>query len=55
MKFESIQGTLEERGLSVLWPKPMTGGFEVILLNENLGYWTLMSNNITSDTISYFA
>lgn len=26
------------RGLSVLWSKPMTGEFEVILINENLGY-----------------
>ena len=26
------------RGLSVLWGKPMTGEFEVILVNENLGY-----------------
>lgn len=26
------------RGLSVLWGKPMTGEFEVILINEELGY-----------------
>ena len=26
------------RGLSVLWQKPMTGEFEVILVNEELGY-----------------
>lgn len=26
------------RGLSVLWQKPMTGEFEVILINEELGY-----------------
>lgn len=26
------------RGLSVLWSKPMTGEFEVILIHENLGY-----------------
>ena len=26
------------RGLSVLWSKPMTGEFEVILVHENLGY-----------------
>lgn len=26
------------RGLSVLWSKPMTGEFEVILIAENLGY-----------------
>lgn len=26
------------RGLSVLWGKPMTGEFEVILINETLGY-----------------
>lgn len=26
------------RGLSVLWSKPMTGEFEVILINEELGY-----------------
>ena len=26
------------RGLSVLWGKPMTGEFEVILIHENLGY-----------------
>lgn len=26
------------RGLSVLWEKPMTGEFEVILINEKLGY-----------------
>lgn len=26
------------RGLSVLWEKPMTGEFEVILIDENLGY-----------------
>ena len=26
------------RGLSVLWEKPMTGEFEVILIHENLGY-----------------
>lgn len=26
------------RGLSVLWGKPMTGEFEVILMNEELGY-----------------
>ena len=26
------------RGLSVLWGKPMTGEFEVILVHENLGY-----------------
>lgn len=26
------------RGLSVLWSKPMVGEFEVILINENLGY-----------------
>lgn len=26
------------RGLSVLWSKPMTGEFEVILIDENLGY-----------------
>ena len=26
------------RGLSVLWEKPMTGEFEVILINEELGY-----------------
>lgn len=26
------------RGLSVLWQKPMTGHFEVILVNEELGY-----------------
>lgn len=26
------------RGLSVLWAKPMTGEFEVILINESLGY-----------------
>jgi len=26
------------RGLSVLWAKPMTGEFEVILIHENLGY-----------------
>lgn len=26
------------RGLSVLWEKPMTGDFEVILIHENLGY-----------------
>lgn len=27
------------RGLSVLWGKPMTGEFEIILIHENLGYW----------------
>ena len=26
------------RGLSVLWGKPMTGEFEVILVHEDLGY-----------------
>ncbi len=26
------------RGLSVLWSKPMTGEFEVVLVHENLGY-----------------
>lgn len=26
------------RGLSVLWEKPVTGEFEVILINEELGY-----------------
>lgn len=26
------------RGLSVLWEKPMTGEFEIILIHENLGY-----------------
>lgn len=26
------------RGLSVLWSKPMTGAFEVILIGEDLGY-----------------
>lgn len=26
------------RGLSVLWSKPMTGEFEVVLINEELGY-----------------
>lgn len=26
------------RGLSVLWSKPMTGEFEVVLIRENLGY-----------------
>ena len=26
------------RGLSVLWSKPMTGEFEIILVHENLGY-----------------
>lgn len=26
------------RGLSVLWQKPMTGEFEVVLINEKLGY-----------------
>jgi len=26
------------RGLSVLWEKPMTGEFEVILINEEMGY-----------------
>lgn len=26
------------RGLSVLWGKPMTGEFEIILVNENLGF-----------------
>lgn len=26
------------RGLSVLWSKPMTGEFEIILINEKLGY-----------------
>ena len=26
------------RGLSVLWGKPMTGEFEVILIDEELGY-----------------
>lgn len=26
------------RGLSVLWSKPMTGEFEVILIDEKLGY-----------------
>lgn len=26
------------RGLSVLWQKPMAGEFEIILINENLGY-----------------
>lgn len=26
------------RGLSVLWGKPMTGEFEVVLVNEKLGY-----------------
>ncbi len=26
------------RGLSVLWGKPMTGEFEIILINEELGY-----------------
>ncbi len=26
------------RGLSVLWGKPMTGEFEVLLIHENLGY-----------------
>ncbi len=26
------------RGLSVLWGKPMTGEFEVVLVNEELGY-----------------
>ncbi|MBQ8374322.1 MAG: lactate utilization protein [Clostridia bacterium] len=26
------------RGLSVLWAKPMTGEFEVLLINEDLGY-----------------
>lgn len=26
------------RGLSVLWSKPMTGEFEVILIGEKLGY-----------------
>lgn len=26
------------RGLSVLWSKPMTGEFEVVLINEKLGY-----------------
>ena len=26
------------RGLSVLWSKPMTGEFEVVLISENLGY-----------------
>ena len=26
------------RGLSVLWEKPMTGAFEVVLIDEDLGY-----------------
>ena len=26
------------RGLSVLWGKPMSGDFEIILINEDLGY-----------------
>lgn len=26
------------RGLSVLWSKPMTGAFEVVLIDEDLGY-----------------
>lgn len=26
------------RGLSVLWQKPITGDFEILLINENLGY-----------------
>ena len=26
------------RGLSVLWSKPMTGEFEIILVDENLGF-----------------